>query len=318
MKIWIEKADVSPIILGGKSLFMRRLADEFRKRYDISVVSEGKADISLNVIGIKHNQSKKKILRLDGVWHDTRKLWRRKNKALKNSMNQADGVIYQSNFARRMCDIFLGEPKCPTKVIFNGSDPTVYDNVKSECFFNKPVFLACSKWRPHKRLRDIIESFLLANISNSALIVVGDIANSGISKKEMSNYVYHHNIFYHGKVHQNVLISILKSVTASIHLCWFDACPNSVVEAIVAGVPVICNNTGGTWEIVGPSGGIICTVDEPYNFKPVDLYNPPSINRDCIADALIRCSEDQIQITRDHVLIKNIADQYLSFIESLL
>ncbi|MFX0140287.1 MAG: glycosyltransferase family 4 protein [Candidatus Hodarchaeota archaeon] len=318
MKIFIENSDKNINELKGKSLFCARLANEFRLN-GIKVTGnlESKTDISLNVIKLKHKKSAKKILRLDNVWHDTAKQWEQKNRNIQESLKKADGVIYQSEFARTMCNKFLGEPDCPSIVIFNGSDPNYYKNITPIKEPYEHIFLAFSKWRPHKRLRDIIESFLLAEIPNSILIVAGHLDRSGIDKKDALKYFSKFNTRWIGMVEHSILASYLKIARASIHICWFDACPNSVVEAIVAGVPVITNNTGGTFEIVGPSGGYILYLDEPYDYKPVDLYNPPPINRNKIAEALWDCIEDPPVIDCEHVDIKNIAKQYLDFMEKV-
>jgi len=320
MKVWIETANTPYNLISGKALFMRRLADELRQR-KVNVVSSGKTDVSLNVISIKHWHSTYKIVRFDGVWHDTARNWRQKNRGMRDAIKHADGVIYQSNFARRMCNKYLGEPKCPSRVIFNGSLPSVYDEVKPASFQHKHVFIAFSKWRPHKRLRDIIESFLIANgVIKCMLIVAGDGSRSGIPAGEASNYFAHRDIEYVGSLPQNLLMPILKAATASIHLCWFDACPNSVVEALCAGVPVICNNVGGTWEIVGPSGaGEVLAIDEPYDCEPVDLYHPPAIDRHMVADAMIRLAsaKERPVVRNDHVNIANVATEYLRFMEGV-
>jgi glycosyltransferase involved in cell wall biosynthesis len=317
MKIWIEKADAIINEIGGKALFTRRLATEFRRR-GYEVVSEGDADVSLNVIRIKHRHSKYKILRLDGVWHDTGKDWKAKNKGMRQSVKEADGVIYQSCFARRMCHEYLGHPKCPERVIFNGSDLKVWDSINPTHFQSAYNFIAFSKWRPHKRMRDIIESFIMADIEGSHLIIVGDGAKSGISKEDADAYFARPNIDYLGQLPQKWLMPLVKGATASIHLCWFDACPNSVVEAICAKTPVICNNTGGTWEIVGPSGGIIVPIDKPYDLKPVDLYHPPEIKRGLVAAAMREVAAVKPEVKREHVNIVNIAEQYLEFMTRIV
>ena len=316
MKVFIENSDKNIDLLKGKSLFCGRLADALRlEGIEVTGNLDSKADISLNIIRIKHFKSAKKILRLDNVWHDTGKPWRRKNKSIKEAVKQADGIVYQSEFARRMCDTFLGEPSCPSTVIFNGSDPSYYKNVIPIEENFRYVILAFSKWRPHKRLRDIIKSFLLADIEDSLLVISGDMNRSDLTNSEITEYFNLPNIRWTGMITQNILASYLKIAKASIHLCWFDACPNSVVEAIVAGVPVITNNVGGTWEIVGPSGGYVLTLDKPYDYEPVDLYHPPKVNLGIIAEAIRDCIKKQPKITCDHVHIRNVAKQYYDFME---
>lgn len=327
MKIWIEKANADMTKIGGKALFQARLAHELR-RTGHEVVDSGDADVSLNVIGIKHAKSKVKVLRLNGVWHDTGKDWKAKNAGIKESLQKADAVVYQSQFSRQMCDEYLGESKVPWRVIFNGADPRVFDSVKPAEVDCKHLFLAISKWRPHKRLRDIIESFTLADIQDSKLFVLGDVKRSGLSATEVQQYFKRPDIEYLGNVPQTVLMPLLRAATASIHICWFDACPNSVVEAICAGCPVICNNTGGTRELVGQAGfeGEIVEVDKVYDFKPVDLYHPPKIDRRLIAEAMALQAARQLDyragqrktLYQSHVDIRNIAQQYLMFFKELL
>ena len=122
---------------------------------------------------------------------------------------------------------------------------------------------------------------------------------------------------YLGSINQSESAAYLKAADAFIHLCWFDNCPNGVVEAIVAGTPVITNNVGGTHEIVRPSGGMVCDVDRPYDLSPVRLYKPPAIDRNLIAEAMIKCSINSPKIKSDHVAIELIARKYLEFFKKV-
>jgi glycosyltransferase involved in cell wall biosynthesis len=318
MKIWIENSSKPVSELTGKSLFCKRLANELTKRGVEVTDKDEPVDISLNVIRIKHRRAKVKVLRLDGVWHDTGKDYVRKNEGIIASQKKADGVVYQSNFARAMGHKYLGEPRCPSTVIPNGSDPALWAKVKPADFNGKKAFIAFSKWRPHKRLRDIIYSFLQADVKDSMLLIAGDARRSGLKLNEAQTLFSRPNIEYLASLPQALLMPILKGCTASIHLCWFDACPNSVVEAICAGVPVVTNNVGGTWEIVAPSGGYVCAIDEPYDLEPVDLYHPPAIDRSIVAQAIRKAAVERPKINCDRVDIRNVADQYLRFMEALL
>lgn len=319
MKIYIPNCFSDPNKLKGKSLFCYRLGTALEEKgIDITDDSNINVDVSLNIIGIKHEKSRIKLLRLDGVWHDTGKAFVKKNKGMIASLKRADGVVYQSQFSRNMCDRYLGEPISPCRVIPNGSYPGYYHQVKAEVFNGKKVFITFSKWRPHKRLRDIIHSFLLANVPNSILLVAGDTTRSGVDREELDYFFNLSSIQYVGNVEQRMLASLLKASIASIHLCWFDSCPNSVVEALCAGTPVICNNVGGTWELVGPSGGFVCDIDSPYDMNPVDLYHPPKINRRVVAEAIRECAKKRPVVNNDFVNIDNVAERYLEFIEEIL
>ena len=227
MIINIENSSKDPNTLKGKSLFCNKLAKIFR-RQGITIIDDINkyADASINVIRIKHQNSKIKILRLDGIWHDTGKNWKQKNLTIKNDLMRADAVIYQSQYAKQMADKYLGIANKPTAVIFNGG---VIQSVRR---IKENRFIAFSKWRPHKRLQDTIESFLLADIPDCQLVIAGDYKNCGIEITKLHKYLDHPSINYIGSVDQKILNHYLKNTIGSIHLCWFDACPNSVVEAL--------------------------------------------------------------------------------------
>ena len=313
MIIHIENSSKDINTLQGKSLFCNKLAKIF-KRQGITIIDDvnAYADASINVIRIKHQNSKVRILRLDGIWHDTGKNYVQKNLTIKNDLMRADAVIYQSQYAKLMADKYLGIANKPTAVIFNGSEIQKYDYGKGS------HFITFSKWRPHKRLQDTIESFLLAGIPDCKLIVAGDYKNCGIEKKMLDKYISHPSISYVGNIDQKILDYYLCDAIGSIHLCWFDACPNSVVEALCHNVPVITNNVGGTKELVEPASGYVCEVDKPYDMNPVDLYHPPKINRRIVANAIWKCYEERPVVKNDHLDIENIAEQYLTFIKGLL
>ncbi len=273
-------------------------------------------DASLHIVKLKNGKGKR-IVRLDGCYHNTAMPFAARNKEISKHIHKADGIIYQSNFSKQLCDKYLGTFKGPTCVIPNGCDPSFYANIKPEKLKCKNCYLTASRWRPHKRLKDIIESFLLANIPDSCLYIAGDLGKSKFSKSDRKKYFTLSNIEYLGKINQNSLARYLKACKGFIHLCWFDNCPNAVVEALCAGIPVISNNVGGTPEIVQPGGGIVCAIDKPYNLKPVRLYSPPAIDRSMIANAMQKCLTP-MQISSSHVNINTVAKQYLDFFERII
>jgi glycosyltransferase involved in cell wall biosynthesis len=288
----------------GRGFFLNALADEF-PRHGVEVVFDGEHDVSLHSIRMFCKPKKPRILRLDGVYHDTGKDWIGKNAGLIEHASRADGIICQSEFSKQMVIRFLNVTPEKIQVIFNGAKPR--ERIKS-LYGN--TFIAASKWRPHKRLGDIIGSFLLAAIPEARLLVYGDISNA-----DLPLMTYGDSVKFVGACKHEDLCEVFASACASIHLCWFDACPNSVVEAIVAGGPVICNNTGGTHEIVRPSGGIVLDLDADYDYRAVDLYHPPKIDRYKVAEAMRRCAENPPSITHDHVDIKNVAGQYAEYLK---
>ena len=313
MKVFLP---ISPDPKSGKSFFFRRLLEEWKKDmpFDITTNPDNFVDVSIESARIKHKNSRLKVIRFDGVYHNTGQNFRQKNSSMVTSLGIADGAIYQSNFAKSMCREYLGKFNGFESVIYNGADPEFYAKAIPIRMNYEKIFISFSKWRPHKRLRDIIESFLLADIENSVLLIAGDLSRSGLTQSDINRYFSISNVRYIGILNQNQMAGYLKIATAAIHLCWIDACPNSVVEAIVAGVPVICNNNGGTAELVAKANGYVCITEKSYDRKPIDLYHPPRFSYRIVAEAMIQAANEKRKIVNDHVLISNSAEQYKNYI----
>ncbi len=320
MKIFMGKNIDSPGT--GKGFFIQRLARELSRYPDVEITRDpaNPHDIALHISKIKiSTASKKDIVRIDGCIMDITKNYKKVNKAFRKTFNKADGVIYQTNFCKEACNRFIGKPTCETDTIFNGADTSYASSIPPANKESSSVFITASRWRPQKRLKDIVETFLLADINDSILYVAGDLSKSGISSKWRKRYLNNSKkVRYLGVLSQEQLSSYLKISNAFIHLSWIDWCPNSVVEAISAGVPVICNNVGGTQELVSPSGGIVCDIDKPYNLKPCDLYSPPAFNRDIVISAMNKVCNDDIIISNSHVDIREIAKKYKNFFEKII
>jgi len=307
--------------LSGKSLFCSRLATCLRES-GVKVIKDlnKKHNISLNLVFSQKTKFKsaKRVVRLDGIWHNLDQPYKKMNDPISKSINDCDGVVYQTLFCKKVSDKYIGKSSAKLEVIYNGADPLFYDNIIPAKRKAKNCFITYARWRPQKRLRDAIKSFLMADIEDSILYVAGDISKCGIPKTVLKKYFSKSNIEYLGHVNQYILASYLKICKASIHLSWIDWCPNSVVEAICCGIPVITNNVGGTQEIVRLSGGIVCDIDAKWDLSPCKLYNPPPVDKRIVADALIKCVKENIKTNYYHVDIANVAKAYINFFLKVL
>ena len=301
----------------GKYFFISKLSLAL-SNLGVSIISDPNqtCDIALHITKIKKKiNARKHVIRMNGVIHNTEQKYKFLNSLIKESSDKSDALIFQSEFSQNMFEKYIYRYNDKHKtIIFNGSKviSNYESKIKSNFQYN---FLAFSRWRPHKRLKDIIKSFLAAEIPNSCLWIAGDIEECGISK--IKKYLKNKKIKYIGVVKNELLIDYISLSDTIMHLCWVDWCPNSVVESICLGKTVICNNVGGTHEIVRPSNGIVCDIDKPYNYKPVNLYNPPKIDINIVADAMKESLEKR-DIYSKHVDIKNIAEQYKLFFQQIL
>jgi glycosyltransferase involved in cell wall biosynthesis len=315
MKVYIPHTFDDYLKLSGKRLFCHRLGQSLLSK-GVNVVNDDSVDICLDIVSFSNRKAKKHIIRIDGLCHDIKLNWKCKNKKIEASRRKASGIIFQSFHSLKLFTSFIGEFNKPFKIIHNGTDPSFY-NDKKPFHTDKNIFLTFARWRPHKRLKEIMECFIKADIPNSQLIVAGDDSKSGVVN--LSSFYDHPKIKYVGVLNQNELASYIKAAIATIHLCWFDACPNGVVESLIAGTPVITNNVGGTHELIElTKGGYIARIDKEYNYKPCDLYNPPKFDTEKVVEKLWKCFETRPKPKTDSLLIDNIADSYLEFFEEIL
>jgi len=296
----IDKKEAS----SGKHKFFIRLAQEMKKNGII--IDNNNPDIYLYLSGMPINKNARvNILRLDGLIMNTRWDYRGKNKKILKSIKQSDGIIYQGNFCKEAYEKFLRVKKTPFVIIPNGASSSEF---LDRC--PKDFFLANSKWRPHKRLKDIIKSYLMAVDMGlkSYLVITGE-----------PDYKYKHpKIKYVGWTKRKELKVFLSSAIASIHLTWLDWCPNSMIEAVVARCPLIYTKSGGQTEMGRGSG--IGIDDVQWEFTLIDLYNPPSINKQKVVDAMLFLEENKNKtyIDRNELNIRVVCQQYIDYFKRVL
>jgi len=301
----------------GKGKFTARLVEAF-PRHGVKVATDPKkkAEIGLH-IGRCHELSdkvKKNVLRVGPACIDTNMKYRKINKEKAESVKKVDGIIYQSEYSRKAYHKFVCKPDMPEKVIFNGADPKAYAVEPYESNYGINFLASTRVWLNQKRGKQIIRAFVEAAIPDSFLLFCGD--DQGLMKK----YYETNNIMFFGPVSDKVLARLYKLATAFIHLTYVDACPNSVVEAQVAGCPVICTDQGGTHEIVF-NGKIL--PDKQFKFKATDLNKPPKVRRHSLIAAMREIVDIKFNSGLRHeapnaLCIDTVAQQYNDFFEEVL
>lgn len=283
----------------GKQNFAVALAHSFRKK-GVKVV---KKNPDINLVFVKGvRKGCINIMRLDGAWINNKMNSKSKNEGIRKHLRQCHGVIYQSTYSKTVCQKFIGKLKRNT-IILNGCDPTVFNTPYEN---PKPYLLCCSRWRPHKRLKVIVSGFLESGLQlDYDLVVCGD-----------PDYTIDHpSVKYLGVRSRQDIFNITVGCSGIVHLAFLDCCPNSVVEGLVAGKNVLHTNSGGTHELVGPSG--VCIEDGPFSFRMIDLYSPPALSMPAIVDGMKKIVQ-MPAVVREDLFIDNVADQYIAFMRKFL
>jgi len=182
----------------------------------------------------------------------------------------ADRVIYQSQFIRKWWEDWYGVAKAPASVIINGVDLNTYTpEGESE--------------RPTDVYRMLLLEGSLARGLNSGLFHAVSVAEKLSAKYPMEVVVAgtvddatKRNL--QSKVPVKFLGTIpraeIPKLARSSHLMYCaevnPPCPNSVIEALACGLPVIGFDSGALKELVSDDAGCIV----PYGANPWKLETP--------------------------------------------
>ena len=224
---------------------IQRMLPHWRGRDVLWYEDPSKCDVQLSLIRIKTETALPTVLRLDGIYYDLNTNYIKRNLKICTSHSKADAVIYQSEYCKGMCEKYLSARKedANSFVIYNGINKEWCGRHNLHSGIN---IIVVAHWRRHKRLKEIIDVFKEVWRDNKEirLLVIGDLADN----KEVTHpgIKYYHHINYDTTLFANLFtISDL-----SIHLSMKDCSPNSVVEAIGAGIPVITTSAcGGATEM---------------------------------------------------------------------
>lgn len=202
----------------------------------------------------------------------------------------ADKVIYQSQFIRQWWEDWYGVAKIPATVIINGVDLNTYTpDGEHE--------------RPVDKYRLLLLEGSLARGLNSGLFHAVSIA-------EKMSATYPMEVLVAGvvdestqrKLQSHVSVKFLGTVpraeipklARSSHLMYCaevnPPCPNSVIEALACGLPVIGFDSGALKELVTDEAGCIV----PYGANPWKL-DMPDVNALALAAVEVLEKQDQFR-----------------------
>ena len=309
----------------GPSNFLNNLKRAFSKNkiaktsYFLSPFS----DCNIYSNAVRNPWNKPYIFRVDGIGYDksrSKEHLKAMNNMIIDGINNAKGVVYQTEHSKKLAEKILDIKPKKSTVIINGTNLNKFnpkgDNFRSE--LNIPtdalVFISSAKWRPHKRLIDVIETYKLFRKQyneESFLILLGE----DNEKDELNNII--HIPF----VANEDMPKYLRSANIYLFFSWVDFCPNSVVEAIACNLPVICTNQGGTKEIIkATNGGIVVNADSDFNYELTDLQKPPKPDYKKILQAMKIMVKDldhyKKQIDTTRIDINYVAKAYYNFLMS--
>ncbi len=293
----------------GLQKFGHILLEELQSTYKVRIVPESaKSDIHLTIISGKLKKRAKNVLRIDGVYYDIGR--RVMNGAIKRSIESSDGVVFQSQWCEKFATTMLKTRAKMSTVVHNGVKQSQFKGSPVVREFDK-AFICCSHWRINKRLESIVHAVLEIRKRTGV-----DLGLYVIGKPDYELSSKH--IKYAGNVQS--VSPFYASADYMCHICHIDACPNAVIEGLSAGLPVVCNNIGGTPEIVGKSG-VIVDLDRPFDFRYIrdmEDVGPSSVNKEKLIVGMMKVMDQKWEISRPELDISVAAKGYYDFFTSLM
>ncbi|HNM37616.1 MAG TPA: glycosyltransferase family 4 protein, partial [Anaerolineales bacterium] len=282
---------ITPFVQGTGGMASFRLKFEqglHARNIDVTYDLDDKSDAVLVIAGTRFlldlNRARRRgirvVQRLDGInwvqrvkWSGVKYTVRAEygNFMLSLIRNRfADRVIYQSQFIRKWWEDWYGVAKAPASVIINGVDLNAYTHEGEH-------------ERPTDTYRMLLLEGSLARGLNSGLFHAVSVAEKMSAKYPMEVVVAGVvDEATQQKLQSKVPVKFLGTVpradipklARSSHFMYCaevnPPCPNSVIEALACGLPVIGFDSGSLKELVTEDAGCIV----PYGANPWKLETP--------------------------------------------
>ena len=212
------------------------------------------------------------VLNQNGVFYNAwyQGDWRSENRKISIPYHLADYVFYQSKFCKYAANHFLGERSGRSEILYNAVDTDFFkpNNTLSMNETSPFVFLLTGQIASHLfyRIDSTIRSIAAAINQglNVRLIIAGGLDNT---VKNMSYILTEKlgitdSIMFTGPYTQEQAPLIYNNANAYVMTKHNDPCPNTVIEALSCGLPVLYSATGGVPELVGKEAGVALKCDQ--------------------------------------------------------
>ena len=279
--------------LGGPASFRLKFEDGLRTRgVDITHDPSQPSDAILVLAGTRHllplwkarSRGQRIAQRLNGInWvHKKRKT------GLKHYLRAeygnfilsiirsriATNIIYQSEFSRQWWEDWYGKTPVPSHAIHNGVDLKLYSPTETSTSLPYKLLLVEGSLGGGYEM-GLDNAIHLTKILQQKhnlqvqLTVVGKITDEHKKQVEAKTQI---SINWMGSVPRERIPEIDRSAHLLFSADLNAACPNSVIEALACGLPVLSFDTGALKELVhGDAGRVVSYGGDPWNIDPPDI-----------------------------------------------
>ncbi len=232
----------------------------------------------------------------------------------------AHRIVYQSQFSQRWWERVHGETTVPSRVVYNGVDLQVYS---PEGNHHRPLdrfqvllveaSLGGGYEMGLETAFQLVERLQTVHHLPIELRVAGGVADDlKLYWQNRASFPLH----FAGKVPAQDIPETDRSAHLLYSADLNAACPNSVVEALACGLPVLAFDTGALSELVGADAGrIVAYGGDPWRLDPPDIPALAEAAVDLFNDQERYRSGARLQAVSS-LSLDAMVDQYLEFIQA--
>lgn len=290
--------------VGGGKVKLTRLEEHFKitnLNYNVAYLLSNSQFVSQRCLRILRKRKIPIILNQNGVYYSSWYSgdWVSKNKFMADVYHEADYVFWQSEFCRYAANKFLGDRKGKGEILYNAVDTNKLFIPSNKTKNSQFTFLLTGNLVFHLiyRLETTIHAIFEARKIglDCKLNIAGFLDDNSLqfSKKLISKLGLQENVSFIGQYNQKDAPSIYQNADAYIITKYKDPCPNSVIEAMSCGLPILYSNSGGVPELVGKKAGIGLDVEQDWDDK---IYVPTI---DSIVDGMIKIAKNRDKMAKE-------------------
>lgn len=236
------------------------------------------------------------------------------NWILKTIRGMADQIVYQSNFTCGWWTRVYGQTKNPGRVIYNGVNLDVFNPQGPGKPPSDKTRILLVEGNLGGGYEGGLESAvkmakLLAQRQTTPveLMVVGSVP-SNIKMSTIGSGV---DILWKGMVKRESIPAIDRSAHILFSSDINAACPNSVIEALACGLPVIGYDTGSLSELVTSDCGAIARYGaDPWKLQKPDIHALVDAAQQVLMDQALKRFSARVR-AEEMFNIENVVDHYL-------